>query len=93
VIVKVVNHVWVAADVQIAIATGAAQEVFHLVSSEAQATTFGQKAAENVKNFVERRVNNIQKENPVEFRVMQSTIPTGLWVVYGFQEVEVDSES
>lgn len=91
--VKVTNHLWVAADVQIVIATGATQQVFRLVTSEQQATAFGHKTANNVKDFVERRVNATNNEIPVQFRVMDSTIPKGLWVVYGIQELELDSES
>jgi hypothetical protein len=91
--VKVTNHLWVAADVQIIIATGASQQVFRLVTSEQQATAFGRKTANSVKDFVERRVNNLNSDHPVQFRVMDSTIPKGLWVVYGVQELELDSES
>jgi hypothetical protein len=93
VIVKVVNHLWVAADVEIELGTGAAKSVLRLVTRDEDATAFGRKTAGNIKGFVERRVNDLNSETPVTFSVRPSKVPVGLYVVYGIQEFELDSES
>jgi hypothetical protein len=91
--VRVVNHLWVTADVQIEVGTGAAKSVLHLVNRDEEATAFGRKTAENIRGFVQRRVNDLNSETPVTFSLRPSKVPVGLWVVYGIQEFELDSES
>lgn len=92
--VRFVNRFWVAGDVQISAATGATQEVFHLVYRAEEASAFGRATADNIMSFVERRVNNLQKSNkPVKLLVARSVNPEGLWLVYGEQEVEIESTS
>jgi hypothetical protein len=90
--IKFTNRFWVAGDVQIIAATGATQEVFHFVNAAKDASAFGRVTADAVMSFVERRVNNLQNKNPSKFIVMPSENPKGLWIVYGEQEVEVESE-
>jgi hypothetical protein len=92
VIVKVANQLWVATDVEIDLGTGAAKSILRLVGSDDQATPFGRKSAQNIKGFVETRVNNLS-ETPVKFSLRPSKTAVGLWVVYGIQEFELDSES
>lgn len=92
--VKVVNHFWVAGDILVYTQTGAAQEVFRLVNNARDASAFGRGTAENVREFFGRRANLISKAFPISFSVIPSESPNqGLWVVYGKQEAEVDSES
>lgn len=91
--VRVENHFWVAGDFQITLATGATQEVLHLVHAKEEASTFGLETATNIRDFVSRRVNSRQGSNPViKFELEPSERPQGLWVIHGIQEVEIDAE-
>ena len=90
--VKFVNRFWIAGDVQMVAATGATQEVLHFVYSAKEASAFGRATASAIMSFVERRVNNLGNKNPTKFIVLPSENPTGLWIVYGEQEVEIESE-
>lgn len=93
-LIRVENHFWVAGDFQITLATGATQEVLHLVHNREEASNFGLRTATNIKEFVSRRINSRQGNNPaVKFELEPSLRPQGLWVIHGVQEVEIDAES
>ncbi len=92
-LVRVENHFWVAGDFQITLATGATQEVLHLVHTKEEASTFGHQTATNIKEFVSSRINSRQGKNSViKFELERSESAQGLWVIHGIQEVEIDAE-
>jgi hypothetical protein len=97
VIVKLVNNFWITGDVLFFMHAGRTEEVFRFTNSAGDATVFARAVAENVRGFVEHQVRNMPSATGswaagLSFKVEPSDNPSGLWVVHGTQEVDVESE-
>ena len=94
--IKVTNEFWVTGDVLVFLPNGPAKEIFRLTNSANDATDFGHKTAEHVANIVEEQMQTFYRSynRPIDtkFKIEPSPKVTGLWVVHGLQEVEVDPE-